>query len=202
MSYPDNSMSQKLLHLTKKTFFLNSKTVVYLGCFKGIKLSLFLIFNLKYKPLFTDFSVPLGASFFLPGSVWKILMLYRGNMVSPTGSVITEIAHTSPGSEEAGSTALWKVKTNVSGWACQVKAWPGRMEGNGSLKRAWHTSPIHGATTLREGDGDRDGGDWSCRFQACCGPALPSLELFSIRTTSGGAPPIPVGWIRKSIQRE
>lgn len=69
MSYPDNSMSQKLLHLTKKTFFLNSKTVVYLGCFKGIKLSLFLIFNLKYKPLFTDFSVPLGASFFLPGSV-------------------------------------------------------------------------------------------------------------------------------------
>lgn len=64
-------MSQKLLHLTKKTFFffLNSKTVVYLGCFKGIKLSLFLICNLKYKPLFIDFSVPLGASFFLPGSV-------------------------------------------------------------------------------------------------------------------------------------
>ena len=50
-------------------FFLNSKTVVHLGCFKGIKLSLFLIFNLKYKPLFIDFSVALGASFFLPGSV-------------------------------------------------------------------------------------------------------------------------------------
>lgn len=42
-------------------------------------------------------------------------MLYRGNMVSPAGSVITETAHTSPWSEEAGSTALWKVKTNVSG---------------------------------------------------------------------------------------
>ena len=42
-------------------------------------------------------------------------MLYRGNIVSPTGSAITEIAHTRPWSEEEGSTALWKVKTNVSG---------------------------------------------------------------------------------------
>ena len=150
--------------------------------------------TLKYKPLLTDFGLPVGGSFFLPGSVWKALMLSRGNI---------SLTHWECYHRDSVPFSLeWRggVYSSLEGsdhreWLrlpSRGTAWEDGGGGRWETKPPWHVSPIRGTTTSHEGDGDRGGSGWGCRFQACCGLACTSLGPFSAWTTSSRALPTPV----------